>query len=78
MQRLREIWDAYSATMLPNTAGPIQSAETERAFYSGAIATIKLITATPGDQDYGSAMAKVLAEIESWQKIAVPEGKPRG
>ncbi len=47
MNEITEEWKDYRMRVVPLDAGTVQCAETQRAFFAGAVALLKLLLATP-------------------------------
>ena len=71
MNTLQDEWEAYKACLPPN-AGAVQIAETERAFYAGAISYANLVLkfSAPGvDEEVSLALTGTLfEEMQAFEK----------
>lgn len=73
MKIIEKGWESYRDQVIPKSAGDVQRAETEQAFYCGAtylfdsIMTILSPGAEPTEQDL-QAMESIMFELAAWRE----------
>jgi hypothetical protein len=78
LETVAESWATYQAKVLPPTAGPVQIAETRRAFYAGVYFCLMNLMHNIGDDSTDEEQGVVELEklkIEC-EMFAVSEGQP--
>lgn len=58
MNTLQQAFLEYADKVIPDTAGPVQQAETRQAFYAGALSTFQLVSAF-SEQEESVAMQMI-------------------
>lgn len=73
MKIIEKGWESYRDQVIPKSAGAVQRAETEQAFYSGAaylfdsIMTILDPGAEPTERDL-QTMESIMLELSAWRE----------